>query len=171
MTGMPPAQRKSLGERDADKQRADETRPLSHGDGADIGRSGAGLASAASTTPQMSRTCCTRRQLRDDAAPLAVDGGLRRDDVETDRQGRGGVTGLGDERRGGFVARGLDGEQVHGAAGLTSVEGPLQRLGVGRPEDAVLGDDAGDVAVRRDVERGIADAARPPASAATIRDA
>ena len=37
------------------------------------------------------------------------------------------------------------------------LEGALQRLGERRPEDAPLGDDAGDVAVRRDVERGVAD--------------
>ena len=41
------------------------------------------------------------------------------------------------------------------------LERALQRLGVRRPEDASLGDDAGDEAVRRHVERGVPDLSRP----------
>ena len=55
----------------------------------------------------------TRRQLGDDAAPLAMDVVLRGDDGRAHPPGPRGVAGFGDERRGRLVARGLDREKVH----------------------------------------------------------
>ena len=49
-----------------------------------------------------------RRQLRDDAAPLAMDRGLRRDDVRRDRPRTRGIAGLGDHRGRGLVAGRFD---------------------------------------------------------------
>ena len=59
-----------------------------------------------------------RRQLRHDAAPLAVNGGLRGDDAGPDDPGPRRVAGLGEERRRGLVARRLDGQQVQAAASI-----------------------------------------------------
>ena len=84
-----PGQR--LRERDADEQRPDEPGPLRHGDGADrpsIVDAGLGerrLDDAADVADVL-----PRRELGDDAAPLAVDGGLRGDDAGADAA-RGGA--------------------------------------------------------------------------------
>ena len=53
----------------------------------------------------------------------------------------------------------------------TALERAPQRFAVGRPEDAALGDDAGDEAMRRDVERRIPDerAGRRELAAADVR--
>ena len=58
-----------------------------------------------------------RRQLRDDAAPFAMDLDLRGDDVRADPPRASRVTGLLDERRGRFVAGGLDAQDDHASQG------------------------------------------------------
>ena len=170
MTGMPRAHAIRLRERDADEERPDEPRPLRHGNGIDVVRLCApACASAASTTPQMSRTCW-RDASSGTTPPHSRWMSVCEATIE-DRMTPGprGVAGFGDDRRRGLVARGLDREQVHGDGGWRiDVEGPFQGLAVGRPEDALLGDDAGDVAVRRHVERGIADVRALRASGATM---
>jgi len=56
------------------------------------------------------------RKLRDDAAPFAVDSGLRSDYVRANRPRMLRVPGLGDDCRRRLVARGFDGEDVQGTA-------------------------------------------------------
>ena len=75
-----------------------------------------------------------RRELGDDASPLAMDGGLRRDDGGPDVPGPRRIARFGDERRGGFVARGLDGEQVHGRSGMPVSKAPFRLSLYGGPK-------------------------------------
>ena len=103
--------RQCLRELQADEQRSDEARPLRHGDRLERRRSGIGeraldhAADVADVLP--------RRQLGNDAAPLAMDGDLRGDDVRTDPPGAIGAGGFLDHRRRRLVAGGLDAEDDH----------------------------------------------------------
>ena len=97
----------------------------------------------------------TRGQLGDDAAPLAVNRRLRRDDVRADRQGRAGSPSRRRRPRPSRRRRSRC-RDVHGdGARPPRAAGASASREQARPEDAAFGDDAGDVAVRRDVERGL----------------
>ena len=165
-----PRPRIRLRERDAHEERTDEARPLRHGYGIDVVALCARLRERGFDDAADVAHVLPRRQLGDDAAPLAMDVVLRGDDRGPDDPGPRGVAGFGDDRRGRLVARGLNREQVHVDL-ATEVEGPFQGLAVRRPEDALLGDDAGDVTVRRHVERRVADVRpfRRQARAAEVR--
>ena len=115
-------------------------------------------SSARSTTPQMSRTCW--RDASSGTTPphsrwmSACDATT----FERSAHGRAGVAGLLDDGGGRLVAGGFDrraGASVFYAT--TPAQASRERLAVRRTEDAALGDDAGDVAVRRHVERRVAD--------------
>ena len=124
------------------------------------------LASAASTTPQMSRTCC--REASSGTTPphsrwIAVCDATM---FERIAQGRSRIAGLGEDSRGGLVARRLDREQIHGG-GLDPRASAIRCTA--RSKMPRLRDDAGDVAMRRHVERKIADARTLRRQAATSR--
>ena len=75
----------------------------------------AASASAASNDAADVADVLPRRELGDDAAPLAVNRDLRGDDVGPDLPGADGIAGFGDDGGGRFVAGGLDREQHHAA--------------------------------------------------------
>ena len=116
-------------EGDADEQRSDETWTLRDGHGAELapGRLRTverALDDAADVTQML-----PRGELRDDAAPLAVDRDLRCDHVRSDRPRLLGVAGFFDDRSGGLVAGGFDAENAHTeGAGRSGLEASRPRF-------------------------------------------
>ena len=117
-----------------------------------------------------------RRQLRHDAAPLAVNLHLRRDDVRSIAHGCAASAVSSTRRRGGLVAGGFDAEdacrsglRVRRAVGSPASDGASSSNG-GRkmPRSVMI---AGDVLARRHVERRVADLAPSAAPAAWRRRA
>ena len=119
-------------------------------------------ARAFSTTPQMSRTCW--RDASSGTTPphsrwIAICEATTFDDSD---HGRAAITGFGDHRGRRFVAGRFQCEEVQrlGSAGLRGALGAkafCRDSVYGAREDAALGDDARDIAVRGDVEGGVAD--------------
>ncbi len=89
---------------DADEQRADQPRPLRHGNAVDVVERRAGLGERLADDRRDELEVATRGNLGNDAAVARVEVGLRRDDA------RAYLSLLGDERRGGLVARRLEPE-------------------------------------------------------------
>ena len=154
MTGIAACPGEGLGERDADEQGADQARPLRHRHGADVRQRRIRCRERASTTPQMSRTCW--RDASSGTTPphsrwMAVCDATM---LERIAQGRAGSP---------VSAMSAAAVSSHDVSMASRFRRPprsarLSGLGVGGLEDALLGDDAGDVAVGCHVERGVADA-------------
>jgi len=104
----------SLGEGDADQQGADESRTLRHRDGPEIGPPRLPLPEGAFDDPADVANVLARRELRHDAAPLAMDRHLRGDHVRADGPRLVRVAGLFDHGGRGFVAGGFNAENLHG---------------------------------------------------------
>ena len=113
---MPRAQASAFANDDADEQRADEARALRHRDRVDVRPATAALGQRALDDAADVADVLARRELRHDAAPLAVNLDLRGDDVRADRARPRRVAGLRDDGRRRLVARGLDAEDGHQAA-------------------------------------------------------
>ena len=103
-------ERERLRERDADEQRADEAGALRDGNGIELLEIGLrGIERRADDAADVADVLA-RRELGHDAAPLAVDGHLRRDDVRSDRPRAIGLRDHGGRR---LVARRLDAQHQH----------------------------------------------------------
>jgi hypothetical protein len=97
-----PGPRQRLRERDADEKRPDETGTLRHGN--QIVRRHAGITDCPFHHAADVADMLARRQLRNDASPLAMNLHLRGDDARTHAPGPLHVAGLFDDRRRRFIA-------------------------------------------------------------------
>ena len=111
--GNTPRPGKRFRERHADEEGPDQPGTLGHGHGIDVARLGARLRQGRLDDAADVAHVLAGRQLGNDAPPLTMNVGLRCDDGRPDGPRACGIARFGDERRGGFVARGLDREQIH----------------------------------------------------------
>ena len=111
-------QRDRLGRGDADEQRADEPGALRDRHGAEVAPRRARFVERALEHAADVANVLTRRELRHDAAPLAMDRDLRRDHARADRPRLRRIAGLLDDGGRRLVTRALDAED-HASVGAT----------------------------------------------------
>ena len=108
---MPRAAPTALAKADADEQRADQPRPLRHGDGVDVVPGRAGLLERALDDAADVAQVLARCEFGHDASPLAVNRDLRRDDAR--EHPPTAAFGSRHDGGGGLVAAALDAEDAH----------------------------------------------------------